>query len=412
MANKFTATIIITLLINFLISSCANKTTNNNKPPLQSSQSKIVSITTAKAETITAPKIIDATGTFLPVKEAVVSSLTDGVIIEISAELGDKVIENQIIAKLDNEAYNLQLAKDIGALEEVKARLGISNIPNNSSLKDKINIDRVPDVRQAKANLDQVQLDLLRAESMVKDGYWPPQNLENAKTKFEISKASYQAAKESVYALIATMNSKTASIEITKKHLHDTLIKAPFSGQVRERLVNKGEYVKTGASLISMVSLNPIKLQIDLPEKFAEKVSIGQQVNAKLDAIPNKIFTGKISRLSPISNVTSRSYTALALFDNPNHLLKPGFFASANIIIKQSYPIVVIPENSILSAAGVNKIFVISNGTAHARQVVLGESRGGKREVLEGVVDGELIATSRLGQLFDGAKTTTIDKTQ
>lgn len=408
---KINKAIIIAILFLLFTISCANKPESKkiNKAPVTTLHPKTIIITTSKSEVINIPKTIKVTGSFSPVKEAVLSSLTEGIVIEIPAELGDHITKDQVIAKLDNETYRLQLAKDLESLEEIKARLGISYLPNNSALKDKINIDNVPEVRQAKVTLNQAQLDLTRAEALVKEGYWPSFNLDNAKTKFEINKAAYQATKESVAALAATMNSKIASMEITKKHLRDTIIKAPFSGQVRERLVNKGEYVREGTPLISIVTLDPIKLQLDIPEQFAEKVNINNLVQVKSDAIPNKTFTGKLNRISPNVNINSRSYLAESLLPNPNNLIKPGSFASADIVIKKLTPTVVVPESSILSVAGVNKIFVIKNGTAFAHQVVLGESKAGTREVFEGVSGGEVIATSRLGQLFDGAKVTELN---
>lgn len=401
--------LIIVIFLSTAITSCTQKTSGSHNNGTINNQKVLqpLLITRSQSELVHIPKTVEVTGSLLSSQEAVLSSLTEGVVVKLPIEIGDKVSKNQILARIDDKTYSYQLEKEEHALNETKARLGLSI----NSRSNNIVIEQVPEVTQAKANLDQAKLDLNRAGYMVKEGYWPPQNLENARTKFEINKAAYQAAKESVAVLKAALHGKEASLKLARKRLNETVLPAPFSGIVRERFVNPGEYVKAGTNIISLVALNPIKFRIDVPERFANYVIPGKKIEVQVEAFPNQTITGTIVRVSPQADTTSRSYTAEALLPNSDDLLKPGFFARAKVIISTSTPVILIPENAVFSIAGIDKVFIISNNVVQTRKVQLGDSRNGKREVLNGIKPGEFVATSRLGQLTDGLTVRTAQET-
>lgn len=403
-------------ILCLLVISCNLKSFNNKEKQLNNNQktkNEAVLVTVAQAKSVLVSKAIEITGSLHPLQETVISSLTDGVVIGIPYEIGDKVIANQILARLDNENYKLQLAKEKHALEEIRAKLGLNGIPpfpadkiseNNAKSKysKDIVIENVPDVRQTRANLDQARLDMERAEKLAKDGLMPEQNLETARTRYKVTLAAYQAAKENVLVLAATLEGKYASLELAKKRLRETVVKSPFQGEIKERFVSPGEYVKTGAPLLALVINNPIKLQMEIPERFAGQITPGRPIKVNFDALPGYIISGSIKRIAPQVSSLSRSYIAEAILANHDNRLKPGFFARVKVITAPSAAIVIVPENAILTISGTNKVFVIENNAVYARIVNLGESHKGNREVLDGIKSGEIVATSNLGSLYNG----------
>lgn len=159
-----------------------------------------------------------------------------------------------------------------------------------------------------------------------------------------------------------------------------------------------------GAQLFSIVQDHPLKLRGMIPERFAPEVQTGQAVELKVDPFPNRTFKGKLSRISPAAEVTSRSFLVEALVDNPERQLKPNFFARAAIWTRVDPNALTVPQQALVTFAGVTKVFVVENGVAHEREVQTGIRVGTNEvEITGGLKPGELVAISGLTRLIDGA---------
>ena len=116
--------------------------------------------------------------------------------------------------------------------------------------------------------------------------------------------------------------------------------------------------------------------------------------------IPTRVFTGRLARISPASNPENRSVAVEALVDNHERTLKPGFFANAAVVTRTDDRALMVPQEALVTFAGVTKLFVVSDGTAYERQVQTGtRGSGGLVEIIDGVRPDELVATSGLTKL-------------
>ena len=130
-------------------------------------------------------------------------------------------------------------------------------------------------------------------------------------------------------------------------------------------------------------------------------------MRVRVDAFPTASFDGKVSRISPASNRENRSIALEALIDNPDRKLKPGFFANAAIVTRSDEDAVMVPQDALITFAGVTKLFVIADSIAHERQVRTGtRSAEGLIEIVEGLRADEMVATSGLTKLQNGANVT------
>jgi membrane fusion protein (multidrug efflux system) len=126
----------------------------------------------------------------------------------------------------------------------------------------------------------------------------------------------------------------------------------------------------------------------------------------RVEPVPGRHFAGRVTRVSPAVDVTSRTVQIEAEVPNPEAQLKPGLFARAALVLREDPSVAFVPEAAISYFAGITRVFVVADGKASERMVVLGARRDGLVEVVKGVQPGEQVATSGLGQLQDGAPVT------
>jgi len=216
------------------------------------------------------------------------------------------------------------------------------------------------------------------------------------------SEAQYESDRAAVKNAEASVVQATAALDIARKRLQDTDVVSPITGFVRKRLVNVGETFKEKTPLMSLVATHALKLQGDVPERFAPQIGAGRTVRVEVEAFPGQMFPGTIARVSPTVDVESRSFSVEASVPNPKGVLKPGFFAKVSILTGTDKNAPFVPEEAVASFAGIVKVYAIVDGKAEERRVKTGVRQDGRVEILEGVTVGETVATSGLSQLATG----------
>jgi RND family efflux transporter MFP subunit len=209
------------------------------------------------------------------------------------------------------------------------------------------------------------------------------------------------AFEEAGYA-VHTANRGRAALDLARKALTDTVVRAPISGAVKEKLTARGSYLPVNGKIVTLVRINPLRLRADIPEAASAAVRTGQTMTLAVDAFPGRTFTGRVVRIGPSLDEKTRALTVEAEVANPNNLLRPGMFAKSQLITEKSARAVMVPQRAVLNVAGLNKVFVIEQGQASERIVKTGATDGELIEITEGVKDGDLVATSNLDKLQQG----------
>jgi RND family efflux transporter MFP subunit len=346
-------------------------------------------------------RTVEAIGTLDPNEEVTVSNQVEGPVSKVLVDLGDFVKAGQVLATIDTTELELTVRQQTAALQQEMARIGLSD--PNAGLEEAA----TSQVRQAEATLAEARSKLDRTRRLTDEGVLPKQQLDEQQARFEVAEANVKSARESVRNIKATVAGRKAALDLAQKKLADARITAPMSGLVKERLVSEGTYLKANSPVVTLVQISPLKLRVDVPETAIESVRSGRAVQFTVDSIPGRMFGGRISRLSPSVNQQSRTLKLEAIVDNANGTLKPGLFARVSILTGTREKALVVPPGAVFSVAGLDKVFVIEGGKVSERIVRTGSRGEDYVEVLEGVKEGDVVATSNLGSLQQGREVVT-----
>jgi multidrug efflux pump subunit AcrA (membrane-fusion protein) len=359
---------------------------------------KPVSATPVRKDSIR--RSVDVVGTLAAVDQVVVSSEADGTVRSILADLGDRVKAGQVLIQLDNEKQQYSLEQQQATLARALAQYGA---PDPQHLPD---IEQTPDVQKANAELAQATRAYERANELFKRTLVPQQALDDAKSALESSRAGYTAALQNARNLRASIQASEAALKLAGRHLRDTAIRAPFDGYVERRLVNLGELVKAQMPVISIVRLDPLKVVAEIPERMAPWITDGRAVELRVDAYRDRSFAGKVTRISPAVNTSTRAFPFEAVVPNVEALLKPGTFARVHIESGKVDDVLTLPYAALQYRYGVNRVFVIGDNKLTVRELQVGERLGDRIEIVSGVKEGERVAMTDVDTLADGAAVT------
>jgi RND family efflux transporter MFP subunit len=152
------------------------------------------------------------------------------------------------------------------------------------------------------------------------------------------------------------------------------------------------------------VRVNPLRVQLTVPEQFVSAIAVGAPVNFEVDAYAGRQFTGKIRFVSPALEANQRALTVEAVVANPDRELKPGLFATARIEQPKRTPAVLVPASAIQTTGGTSRVFIVNGDHVEERIVTVGQTVDAQVEVSSGLKAGERVATTNVAQLTDGAK--------
>lgn len=357
-----------------------------------------VAVQTASPQRITVQRQVDISGTLLSPDQAKVSSEVAGIIRDVPVQLGTEVRTGDVLVRLEPRELALALERAESALRQVEAQLGIDRAQDSQPPED----EQIASVRQAIANRDDARAGFARAEQLRRRGLLSQMDHDTADTRLKVMEANYQAAIDNVRALKASLQDRRASFELAKKKVADAVIKAPVAGMIAERLVQPGEFIRENTPVVTIVQMHPLKLRTALQEKHAGAIAAGQTVEFRVEAFPDRAFTGRMAYVSPAVDQVTRTFVVEAIVDNSDRQLKPGFFAKGAVNTRTDDRVIAVSEEVISNLAGVTTVYVIEDGKARQVQITTGQRVGKLFEVLSGLKGTESLAATNLSQLATG----------
>lgn len=286
----------------------------------------------------------EVTGSLLPWREATVAVEADGRVAALGADLGSVVKAGAVLVRIAPEEYELK-------------------------------------VRQAEAELTAAESDLSRISALADKNMATRQQADEVARRVELARVARDTA---------------------KKKLADTELKAPFDAVVAKRLINEGEYVRTGSAVFQLVQVSPLKFRGEVPERYAPLVKNGIAVAVSPASAPGTTVKGIVRRVSPLIAADNRSFPIEAEVPNADLKIKSGTFATCRIVLPGSEEVVAVPEGALVTFAGSDKVFVFDGGKIRERLVTVIERRAGKVLVEKGLVAGEQVVISASETLYDG----------
>jgi len=357
-------------------------------------------VKTAKVATRTIQRTVDGVGTLFPYDEAIISAEVDGRLEQVSSDLGDLVAQGQVLARISDEEQRYLVAQGEAQLRQSLERLGLKE--EKERVKD---VRETPDVRRARADLTEAEQRFKRTRELVDQGIGAKSELDQAQARFQSLQAGYDQTLNQTRNLIQEVERYKATLDLQRKKLRDTTVRAPFAAYVKDRQATVGAFVRPNTPLFTLVKIDPIRLRIEVPERLAPWVRVGQQAEVMVEAFDDRKFFGKVWRIAPTVDLTKRTFLVEALIQNPKNELKPGSYARARLATDKNETIHTVPLRAVNYVLGSNKAYVVkADNTIDVRDVKLGDRFPLEVEILEGVTEGETVAVSGLSRLDMGAK--------
>jgi RND family efflux transporter MFP subunit len=369
-------------------------------PPTTDAGSEPRRVDVAVARQASLERTIEVTGTLAAEDQVTVSFKVNGRLDQLGVDLGSSVDRGDVLGRLTPTDFLLRVSQADAALQQARARLGLPA----GGTDDGVVLEDTAVVRQARAVLNQAKLTRDRAESFLKDGIGSQASFDEADASWKVAEGRYQDAIEEVRNREALLMQRRTELELAKQALSDSTLTAPFAGRVRERHATPGQFLATGTPVVTIVRVNPLRLRLSIPEREAALVRPGLQVRVTVEGDPT-VHPARVARISPAIDESSRTLHLEAEVANPTGVLRPGAFATAEVVTESRELSILIPETALTSFAGVDKVFIVTDGKAVERPVTLGRRHEGEVEVVSGLRSGDRVVLSP-GRLVDGASVT------
>lgn len=342
-------------------------------------------------------RFIRTTGTLMAEEQADVAAETAGRVVSAPIERGSKVSQGAELVRLSATETDAQLKEAEANAAQIEARLGLT-------ADHGFDVNAVPEVQNAKAGYELATSEFTRIKSLLDQKVVSQSEYDQRRTQMEASRQQYEAAKNGALQQYQSLLAARARVAMAHKAFSDTVVRAPFNGVVAQRLVSVGDYVTKGMKVAVVVRVNPLRVQLTIPEQFVSGVAVGQPVGFVVDAYPGRQFEGKVQYISPSLQADQRALTVEAVVPNANGELKPGLFATALMEQPARTPGIVVPTTAVLTSGGTSRVFVIAGDRAEERIVTIGQTVGDTVEITKGLKAGERVATKSVAQLTDGVK--------
>lgn len=305
---------------------------------------------------------LKVSGNLVPSAQATVKSKVSGTVQQTLVQEGTAVQAGQILAKLDTADSEARVATQQATLEEAHARLSLAK--KNSS----------------------------NNQALLKQNY--------------ISQNAYDTSQNSVDLAQAGVKSAEAQLAIARIALADSVIYAPMAGIVSKRFLQSGDKAAPDMPLFTLVNLAQMILEAQVPSGDVARIKIGQDVEFQVDGFPGRKFSGKVERINPNADPSSRSLLAYVKVNNPDASLKGGMYVKGSILLEKSRAKPLLPLLALRNEQGKSLVHKIEDGKIVVQAVKLGlrNEEEGLVEVLEGLSAGNQVLLTRPDNIKPGSR--------
>ena len=319
-----------------------------------------IAVTLATAREVKVPRLLTLSGTLTGAEQAQVAAGAAGKVLATYVERGSVVKKGAALARLDARMINAQAQEASAQVESLKAQ-------------------------QAQA-----ELDCDRTQRMFDKG--------------AISKSDYDRAHTQCATARWSLAGAQARRVQTEEALRDSQIRAPFSGMVVERSISAGEYVRPDSRVVTLVSVDKLRVELTVPEGDVTLVKEGMPVTFHLaSSKKDGLYQGRVRYIGPAIRQQSRDAVVEAVVDNPGHELRPGMFVTAEMALgEQVLP--AVPRTAVRVDGAQRHVFVLLGDRLEERLVQVLDGRGAEVPVVNGIKSGEQVVAVLTPEVRDGVR--------
>jgi HlyD family secretion protein len=369
--------------------------------------------------------VLNATGYIVAAHKIELAAKVVGKVSWIGVDKGDRVQEGQVLVRLEDDEYQAYLQQARGQLVNLQAKLDEAM---HGSRPEEI-AQALANLNSAQADLDNAKVSLDRARNTVKEGLGSQQAVDDAQGRYDSAvhkvnslQKAYELVKlgprqEEIDSLRGQVDQAKGSLAYAETNLANTIIRAPVTGTILERAVEKGEFVTTsfvgdrGAKgyVVSIADLNDLEVELDISQNDFAKLHSGQRGTVTTDAFPDLKYAGYIKEISPEANRQKATVQIKVKVEKPDDHLRPEMNASVAFLPDEKpapkgsappKPVVMVPTAAVRDGA----VFVVLDGRAVRRPVKTGPSSNQSVRIEEGLIGGEDVIVAPPAGLKDGDK--------
>jgi HlyD family secretion protein len=369
--------------------------------------------------------VLNATGYIVAAHKIELAAKVIGKVNWIGVDKGDRVREGQVLVRLEDDEYQAYVAQAKGQLASLQARLDEAL---HGSRPEEV-AQALANLNSAKADLQNAKVSLERARNTVGEKLGSLQSLDDAQGRYDsaVHKAdalekAYELVKlgprqEEIDSLRGQVEQAKGALAYAETNLANTIIRAPVTGTILERAVEKGEFVTTsfvgdrGAKgyVVSIADLNDLEVELDISQNDFSKLHSGQHGTVTTDAYPDVKYDGYIKEISPEANRQKATVQIKVKVVKPDEHLRPEMNASVGFLADRkaetaagavAKPVIIVPARAVHD----NAVFVVLDGKAVRRAGRTGAASSQGVRIEEGLIGGEDIIVSPPPELKDGGK--------
>jgi RND family efflux transporter MFP subunit len=375
---------------------------------------KPVTVTIAPLQTRAVQRRIAVVGTLHGLERVQISSKVAGRLEKVLVDVGDRVQPGTLLVEVNQTEFQLAVDEAQRALERELAKLGLREIP-----KTQFNAETLPSMIRGRLLVENARRKFERIKILYQKKSVTDQEFEQAQTDLQVEEAALQQTMLDIRATLAAVRYAQSVLETANRQLVETQIFAPPSDfpslvemkqqgagyVVSKRMATAGELSMTGAGpLLELVIDDALKLKATVPERYASEVQVGQTVEIKVEAWPADVFHARIARISPTIDTENRTFEIEAHVQNKDHRLQHGSFAKGSILTRAADQAVMAPLESLVTYAGVTKVFCLDGEAVRDVPVSLGVRDNGWVEVIGDLPPQGAVVTSGQTQLAAGTR--------
>ncbi|HBL45809.1 MAG TPA: hypothetical protein DDZ90_20720 [Planctomycetaceae bacterium] len=407
--NRPPSACLFCLLLTLIFAGCER---SDSAPVSQTGETlPVLNVETLEVTEQIWPRIVRSQGSLYPDEEATLGIKVEGRVSQVHVDLGDVVKPGDPLVTVHQDDFKLRVEQAEAQLAQARSAVGLK--PGDSV--DNLVPEKSPPAKEQQAEWDEAKANLERARVLFNKKVMGQAEYDQIVSLERVAAARYDSALNGVREKMANITVQQAQLDLAQEDLNNTVLKASYTAVVQKRLVAPGSYIKMGDPLLVLVSIDQLRYRGTVPERVSTQLKVGQPVELEIESLDTK--QSKVTRISPFLDQMSRALLFEAVVDNSERALRAGLFAEGQVIVDPDQKALVVPLSAVVQFVGTEKVWKVEDGKVKMQEVLLGEQRGERIRILEGLQPGDRILMNaregRPGILAD-TKTlpTAVQKTQ
>jgi RND family efflux transporter MFP subunit len=373
---------------------------SGSKPGGSAGDTSPIHIKVRKALSVKRVATVLASGSVEARETSNVAFQVPGKVARVAVEEGAPVRQGQLLAELDPADYEYG----------VQAATGQVGMAEAASRKAQTGA-RAQELERARIALQRAEDEYRRMKQLYDAKALAPNDFQKVEAACMMARQQYSEAhegarREDKAAARSAVEQAQAGASVARKRLADTKLLAPIAGMIARRGVNPGETIGAGMPVFTIVDLNPVKVRVGVPETDIARVRAGQAASVLIPAMAERSFEGRVGLVGIAAEPASRTYTVKILVPNPNHILRAGMIAEAQIRTDVAVEALTLPGEAVMrdpQGATLVYLYFPERRRVYARRVQAGGVEGREVEIRSGLNGGELVVVAGQQLVREGA---------